>query len=92
MKPNIPGQSRRVNWKSHLSQGLIKETHDKTEQYALLRSIVEMAAINGLLVVAEGVETQAEQEAIAASGAQYIQGYYYARPMPEAEFDRFIKE
>jgi len=37
MKPSRTGQSRRVNWKSHLSQRLVKETHEKTEQYALLR-------------------------------------------------------
>ena len=88
-----------LNYLSNLPVDILKIDRSLTQQiltspkqYALLRSIVEMAAINGLLVVAEGVETQAEQEAIAASGAQYIQGYYYARPMPEAEFDRFIKE
>ena len=37
MKPSRTGQSRRVSWKNHLSQGLVKETHDKTEQYTLLR-------------------------------------------------------
>ncbi len=88
-----------LNYLSNLPVDILKIDRSLTQQiltspkqYALLHSIVEMAAINGLLVVAEGVETQAEQEAIAASGAQYIQGYYYARPMPEAEFDRFIKE
>ena len=53
MKPNIPGQSRRVSWKSHLSQGLVKETHDKTEQYALLRwKENTMNTIERLLLIA----------------------------------------
>lgn len=51
-----------------------------------------MAAINDLTVVAEGVETEAEQKVIASSGVQYIQGYYYARPMPEEEVIQFLKK
>ena len=50
-----------------------------------------MASINGLLVVAEGVETEAEQKIIAASGVQYIRGCYYARPMSEQEMMRFFE-
>ncbi|MFR6147622.1 EAL domain-containing protein, partial [Neglectibacter timonensis] len=60
------------------------------KQDALLKSIVKMAAINGLSVVAEGVETRAEQQAIAKSCVHYIQGYFYARPMPEEELRRFL--
>lgn len=57
-----------------------------------MKTIVEMAAINDLTVVAEGVETEAEQKVIASSGVQYIQGYYYARPMPEEEVAQFLKK
>ena len=49
-----------------------------------------MASIDALMVVAEGVETQAEQEVISTSGVQYIQGYYYARPMSEEELNHFL--
>ena len=56
-----------------------------------MKSIVDMASINGLMVVAEGVETEEEQQVIAASGVQYIQGYYYARPMQEEELIRFLR-
>ena len=44
-----------------------------------------MSVINDLSVVAEGVESGAEQKMIASAGVQYIQGYYYARPMPGEE-------
>lgn len=66
-----------------IDRSLTRQILTNPKQYALLKSIVEMASINELVVVAEGVETQEEQEAIAASGVHYIQGYYYARPMPE---------
>ena len=51
-----------------------------------------MARINDLMVVAEGVETQAEQAIITSAGVQYIQGYYYARPMPGEKLTEFLKK
>lgn len=86
-----------LNYLSNLPVDIIKIDRSLTrqiltspKQYALLRSIVEMASINELSVVAEGVETLAEQQAIAGSGVHYIQGYYYARPMPGEELARFL--
>lgn len=75
-----------------IDRSLTKQILINNKQHALLKSIVEMAAINGLLIVAEGVETDAEQEIIAGSGVQYIQGYYYARPMKGEVLDSFLKE
>ncbi len=86
-----------LNYLSNLPVDVIKIDRSLTQQiltnpkqYALLRSIVEMAGINSLLVVAEGVETEEEQKMISASGVQYIQGYYYARPMKEEKMVQFL--
>lgn len=86
-----------LNYLSNLPVDIIKIDRSLTRQIltnrkqnALLHSIVEMASINDLLVVAEGVETQAEQQAIAGSGVHYIQGYHYARPMPEEALGGFL--
>lgn len=86
-----------LNYLSNLPVDIIKIDRSLTQQiltnpkqYALLKSIVEMASINALQVVAEGVETLEEQKAIAASGVQYIQGYYYARPMPLDKLQQFL--
>lgn len=86
-----------LNYLSNLPVDIIKIDRSLTRQIltdrkqnALLHSIVEMATINELLVVAEGVETQAEQQAIAQSGVHYIQGFYYARPMPGEALSLFL--
>ena len=42
-------------------------------------------------VVAEGVETKDQYEYLKEIGCDYIQGYYFSRPVPEAEFVEFIK-
>lgn len=73
-----------------IDRSLTRQILTNPKQYALLKSIVEMARINELSIVAEGVETQAEQQAISKSGVHHIQGYYYARPMPEEELNRFL--
>ncbi len=48
-----------------------------------VRSIQSMAAATNCRVIAEGVETQAEYQAIEKIGVQYSQGYYFARPEAE---------
>lgn len=75
-----------------IDRSLTKQILTNFKQHMLLKSIVEMASINGLKVVVEGVELEEEQKIIAASGVHYIQGYYYARPMPEKELISFLKE
>ncbi|MCB6366502.1 EAL domain-containing protein [Intestinibacillus massiliensis] len=73
-----------------IDRSLTKQILTDEKQRALLHSIVEMAVINDLTVVAEGVETEAEQALIGAAGVHYIQGYYYARPMPGAKLRPFL--
>lgn len=48
---------------------------------SVLASIVDIAHVSGLVVVAEGVETRDHAEMIAAAGVEFGQGYYYGRPM-----------
>lgn len=45
-----------------------------------------------LQIVSEGIETREQFEAMKALGIQYIQGYYFSRPLPETEFLEFIKK
>jgi len=43
-------------------------------------------------VVAEGVETEEQYLALRKLGCAYVQGYYFSRPVPTEEFDRFLAE
>ena len=41
-------------------------------------------------VIAEGVETQRQADALAAIGCRYMQGYY-GKPMPQQEFEALLR-
>ncbi len=44
-----------------------------------------------LEIVSEGVETKEQMETISALGIEYIQGYYFSKPLPGKEFLEFIR-
>jgi diguanylate cyclase (GGDEF)-like protein len=52
----------------------------------LIKATVDVARCFGLEVVAEGVETRAQQARLTALGVSYMQGYLFGRPMPNSEF------
>jgi len=45
-----------------------------------------------MTVVAEGVETDSQRDQLAELGADYGQGYYYARPMPAVAIEDLLRE
>ena len=71
-----------------IDRSLTKQILTDQKQLALLKSIVEMARINDLMVVAEGVETEAQAALLKALGCRYAQGYLFGRPMPGERFFR----
>jgi diguanylate cyclase (GGDEF)-like protein/PAS domain S-box-containing protein len=59
--------------------------HDHADA-AIVRAIIDMAHTLGFLVVAEGVETQAQATLLRSLGCEQAQGFYFSRPLPAAEF------
>lgn len=57
---------------------------------AVLKSTMQMITEIGAESVIEGVETKETAEWFIEHSCDYIQGYYYARPMPENEFLEFV--
>ncbi len=56
----------------------------------LIRDVLGMAEDFGMAVTAEGVETQEQAAFLRDAGCDALQGYYYAKPMPEAEFIDYL--
>ena len=66
------------------------ETNAKTR--SIIRCIIEMAHSMGVKLVAEGAETQEQVAFLRDNGCDYIQGYYFYKPMPEEEFVKLLDE
>ena len=56
----------------------------------LSAAIIVMAHTLGMKVIAEGVETSAQHDLLAAAGCDLAQGYLYAKPMPPEEFEALL--
>ena len=61
---------------------------DKVQE-GFVRSIVDMAHVLGLNVVAEGVETELQLAKLVQFGCDCVQGYVFSRPVSEVEAIRF---
>ena len=53
--------------------------------------ILTMAKELKLTTIAEGVETKEQRDYLLEKGCDIIQGYYYAKPMPEEEFEEYME-
>ena len=54
----------------------------------ILSSVIQMAGRLGIPVIVEGVETLEQRDFLSTVGCDYVQGYYYAKPMPQEEYER----
>lgn len=57
----------------------------------LIHGLVALFHELDVAVVAEGVESQAQADALGSCGVDWLQGYHLARPMPEEELASFLK-
>lgn len=63
-----------------------------SDDQSIVSTIIVMAHSLGLSVIAEGVETEAQQQLLLTKGCQLYQGYLYSKPVPIAEFDVLLRQ
>lgn len=56
----------------------------------ILASVVNMAKVLEMPVIAEGVEKESQVRFLKNIGCEYVQGYYYAKPMPAEEYEKML--
>lgn len=64
-----------------IDKHFIQNIHIDAVKFQFVKSIQEIAEKSGALVIAEGIETYVEMEAVRNLGIAYAQGYYIARPL-----------
>jgi diguanylate cyclase (GGDEF)-like protein len=73
-----------------IDRSFIMDLPGDKENEVLVQAIIAMAHGLRLEVIAEGVETAQQWEFLRSLGCDFVQGYYFGKPMPKAEFDEYL--
>lgn len=70
-----------------IDKSLMPEKQGDLKHVALIESLVSMASILGLDIVAEGVETEFQLNICKKFNIQHVQGYYFSKPLTQQEIE-----
>lgn len=73
-----------------LDRIFIKDLPGAPDDVLMASAIISLAHSMGIEVVAEGVETLDQLEFMFERSCEYVQGYYYSRPIKVADFETFV--
>ncbi len=79
-------------YKLKIDQSFIRDISDNPDDRAIVSAIIDMAHNLGLVTIAEGVETAEQLAFLRLHGCNEIQGYYFSKPLPSVEFERFLHD
>lgn len=75
-----------------LDMGFIQQLGKGNQIKSIIHSIIDMFHHMNVKVIAEGVETEAQLDFLRRHGCDYIQGYYFSKPLPQDEFEKLLDE
>ena len=75
-----------------LDMSFIRSAFGENRDVRMIELIIDIADYLHVPVVAEGVETQEQYLVLKAMGCEYVQGYYFSKPVPPEDFDAFLAE
>ena len=60
------------------------------DNFVTLKNLISMFHDVRRKIVAEGIESDEQKETLIELGCDYLQGYYYSKPVPEEKFVKFV--
>ena len=75
-----------------LDMKFVRNMEKDEKSMKLVDLIIDIAKFLNVPVVAEGVETQSQLDTLKKMGCNVIQGYYFSKPVPAEEFEKFIEK
>ena len=90
---DLDGQSVQAIQKSpvdviKLGRGFLKDIENNFMKEKLLQILVKYATDNNRTLICEGIETAEVTKYVKEQSVFYGQGYYFAKPMPRADFEK----
>ncbi|WP_372714500.1 putative bifunctional diguanylate cyclase/phosphodiesterase, partial [Ilyobacter sp.] len=74
-----------------IDRSFILNMMDNKKDIAIAKTVITMAKLLDLYVIAEGVETAEQLKLLSENGCTEIQGFYFSKPMPVEEYEDFLK-
>ncbi|PCI00599.1 MAG: GGDEF-domain containing protein [Alphaproteobacteria bacterium] len=78
--------------KLKIDRSFVRHLDEQHDNLVLTRTIIALCKTMNLKVVAEGVESKAEEQILIDEGCDYVQGFRYSAPIPNIKFQRLAKE
>ncbi len=75
-----------------IDRSFITDMSTNQNDNILVSTIIAMSKALGKKVVAEGVETKEHLQLLTELGCDYIQGYYFSKPLPEEKLVSFLND
>ena len=73
-----------------IDRSFVRNLQNSRNDAVIVQTIIGMASNLGVAVIAEGVESEGQRQALERFGCLAYQGFLYGRPMPLAEFERCV--
>lgn len=77
--------------KLKIDQSFVKGIETDPVDAAIVRSVINLGHSLNMKVLAEGVETQGQLDRLGAEGCDYIQGFYYSRPLAADSVEAYMQ-
>ena len=74
-----------------LDRSFIQKIDEEERNFKIVQSIISLAHKLEMKVIAEGVETEQQLIYLKALECDYIQGYYFSKPLPKDEAEAFLE-
>ena len=75
-----------------IDQSFVRNLLRDANDTAIVRAVINLGQSLGLQVIAEGVETVAQRDALLAYGCGHFQGYLFGKPQPSAQFEAAVRQ
>ena len=75
-----------------IDQSFIKNMAENRNDTAIVKAIINMAHSLTLNVIAEGVETGQHLDILGQLGCDEVQGFFFSKPLPVAEFEKLLRK
>jgi EAL domain-containing protein (putative c-di-GMP-specific phosphodiesterase class I) len=74
-----------------IDQSFVRELTTNRDDQAIASAIINLGHSLGLVVIAEGVETEAQLQILRSLGCNEAQGYLFAKPMPANDMEQYLR-